>query len=170
MNKYSIRSFAFGILVTVCLIGLVYFGQDNNIKGKNNIEVSKTLLEKSGFVVISKSEYTNLQNKTSKQSEVIQKDEKKKEKVATQELVKKEGKNDEVPVEDNLINYQLEVVSGMTSNEIAKILADQKIVEDEAAFANYLAENGYQTKIQLGSYSLTNKMNAEQIAKMITKS
>ena len=70
---------------------------------------------------------------------------------------------------DSIINFQLEVESGMTSSEIATKLAQNKIVEDEEDFAEYLIKNGYQTDIQLGSYSLTNRMSYDQIAKMITK-
>ena len=57
----------------------------------------------------------------------------------------------------------------MTSSEIAAKLAQNKIVMDEEDFAEYLIKNDYQTDIQLGSYSLTNRMSYDQIAKMITK-
>ena len=57
----------------------------------------------------------------------------------------------------------------MTSSEIATKLAQNKIVKEEEDFAEYLIKNDYQTDIQLGSYSLTNRMSYDQIAKMITK-
>ena len=57
----------------------------------------------------------------------------------------------------------------MTSSEIAAKLAQNKIVMDEEDFAEYLIKNDYQTDIQMGSYSLTNRMSYDQIAKMITK-
>lgn len=73
------------------------------------------------------------------------------------------------PAADPIINYQLEIVSGMTSNEIATILAQNQVVQDEAAFAHFLIKHNYHTALQLGSFPVTNQMNFEQIANMITK-
>jgi len=160
MNKRTMRSFSFGLILSVLLIGSVYYSQDHSKQPTFEIDDATSLLQEKGYTVLKNSEYSAMKEKTFVQNEAtIQEN--------------KEDQSQENPEEksttDSIINYQLEVVSGMTSSEIANTLGQNQIVKDEAEFAHYLIKNGFQTEIQLGSYSLTNRMDFAQIAKMITK-
>jgi cell division protein YceG involved in septum cleavage len=124
-------------------------------------------LEGRGYIILEESEYNALQGKATVPNKTKLQEREKVE-------VKEPNKNTEEDVQDEpdanpIINYQLEISSGMTSNEIATILAQNQIVQDEAAFAHLLIKHNYHTAIQLGSFPVTNQMSFEQIANMITK-
>ena len=168
MNKRSVRSFAFGLILAVTLIGSIYYFQNDSKQPTLEVNEATSLLEKKGYIVLKESEYNTLKDKAPIQDEKKQPEDK--------EIPIPENTERKVeippPAEntgDSIINFQLEVESGMTSSEIATKLAQNKIVKDEEDFAEYLIKNDYQTDIQLGSYSLTNRMSYDQIAKMITK-
>jgi hypothetical protein len=167
MNKRNLRSFAFGLFIAVTLIGSVYYFQNDSIQPTMKVDDATSFLAKKGYTVIKDSEYKDLKEKTSIQSKSTipeNKDE------PLQESTKEKVQiNSSADTPNSIINFQLEVESGMTSSEISTELAQNKIVDDEEDFANYLINKGYQTEIQLGSYSLTNRMSYDQIAKMITK-
>jgi hypothetical protein len=152
MNKRSIRSFAFGILMTVCIIGFVSFFQEEPKPESSTIEDAKALLKKSGYVILSVTEFNDLQNQAPAQ-----------EKKAEQNV-----QETETPA-DPINHYQLEITSGITPSEISALLKENHIIENESEFTDFLINQNYHTKIQLGSYALTNQMTHEQIADIITK-
>ncbi len=168
MNKRSVRSFAFGLILAVTLIGSVYYGQKDSEPSSMEIEEATSFLANKGYMILKKSEYNALKGQALIQEEETKpKSETNQEKTETKVDTKTNPPAPET--KDSIINFQLEVVSGMTSSEIAAKLAENKIVDDEEDFAEHLIKNDYQTDIQVGSYSLTNKMSYDQIAKMITK-
>ena len=169
MNKRSVRSFAFGLILAVTLIGSVYYLQ-NDHKPSMEVEDATSYLTDKGYIILRESEYNALKDGTPIQKEDTQPESTKEpnqEKTAAKEDIKTNPPA--LEPENPIINFQLEVVGGMTSSEIAAKLAQNKIVVNEEDFAEYLIKNDYQTDIQLGSYSLTNRMSYDQIAKMITK-
>ena len=168
MNKRSVRSFAFGLILAVTLIGSVYYGQKDSGPSSMEIEEATSFLANKGYMILKKSEYNALKGQALIQEEETKpKSETNQEKTETKVDTKTNPSAPET--KDSIINFQLEVVSGMTSSEISAKLAENKIVDDEEDFAEHLIKNDYQTDIQVGSYSLTNKMSYDQIAKMITK-
>lgn len=60
------------------------------------------------------------------------------------------------------------VVSGMNSWNVATILQDQGIIADASDFDTYLEQNGYSSRIVTGEYTVTEGMDYDAIAKMIT--
>lgn len=169
MNKRNVRSFAIGVFLSVSLIGFFYFFQYEPRQGAYDLEDARALLEEKGYVTLEKSEYSALQEKAVLPNEATPQEQEKKEVEEPNEGTQEKEAVNEDQSADKIINYQLEIVSGMTSNEIAKILAQNKIVQDETAFAKFLINHDYQTDIQLGSFPLTNQMSFEQIANMISK-
>ncbi len=167
MNKRNLRSFAFGLIIAVTLIGSVYYFQNDSIQLTMKVDDATSFLAEKGYTVIKDSEYKDLKERTSIQSKSTLSENKD---VPLQENTEEKVEiSPSADTPNSIINFQLEVESGMTSSEISTKLAQNKIVDDEEDFANYLINNGYQTEIQLGSYSLTNRMSYDQIAKMITK-
>lgn len=157
MNKQGIRAFSFGIIFTISIIGSYYFYFNQPSKSQIKLSSAKQLLQKNGYVILSKKEYKKVINKQA--SESAKSGGLKIQKSPTQT-------SDNVP---SVRTFHLQIVSGMTSEDIGHILAVQKIIENEGEFQQYLISHQYHTKIQLGSYDLTNKMDYEQIAKTITK-
>ncbi|WP_419393685.1 hypothetical protein [Cytobacillus praedii] len=154
MNRRNTQAFAFGVLLSVCIIGIFYFSIDDKKAPEMNIDRAKTFIEEKGYVVLTKDNYKQMEktlsNQTSKE--------------------KKEQTPDPPKSKESVTAYQLEIVSGMVSRDIADILAKEKIIDDANRFELYLEENGYSKKIQLGSFELTSKMSYKDMAKIITKS
>ncbi len=86
----------------------------------------------------------------------------------TTEDVTTEEKTTEKPSGD-YITATIEVVSGMGSYEIAKLLEDADIIEDAADFDAYLNSNGYSTKLEIDTYTFSSDMTYEEIAKALIK-
>jgi hypothetical protein len=161
MNKRSIRAFSLGIIFTVSVIGSYYFYFDNSLKLPNSSQ-AKNLLEEKGYTVLTKTEYQKLRGKIISTNKQQTKQSKAQKKILS--------KNQTIRQENNNTAYLLQVVAGMPSGEIANLLAEQNIIENANEFQQYLITHQYETKVQLGTYNLTNKMDYEQIAKIITKS
>lgn len=156
MNRRNTRAFAFGVLFSVCIIGIFYFGIDDTKVSKMNMDRVKTFLEDNGYVVLSKDKFTQMEKTISTQTNYVEK--------------QQNPFPDPPKSEESVTGYQLEIVSGMVSRDIAEMLAKEKIIDEADRFEIYLEENGYSKKIQLGSFHLTAKMSYKEIAKIITKS
>lgn len=165
MNSRVIRAFALGILFSTSILGTYYFVKDVGDSGELNEKTVKKYLEEKEFVVLTTEEYKNSQakEKTEKKETVA----KKKETSNTNSIEKPTAPVEEKP---KVINYSLYIVSGMTSGEIAEVLATQKIVADKFEFEQYLIKNNYHTEVQLGTFELNSEMTYDEIAKVITKS
>ncbi|GLB58204.1 hypothetical protein [Cytobacillus sp. NCCP-133] len=157
MNKRNTRAFSFGILITVLIMGTVYFfdRDDASPNMQKGVEAAKQLVIQEGYMVLTQEEYANLQEKIKNAS-----------KPETAQKEQKTGKAQEEPSS----SYQLEIVSGMTPGEIAEQLKNKNIVNDAEEFGRYLEEYGYSKKIQLGTFELSSQMSYQDIAKLITKS
>lgn len=155
MNKQGIRAFSLGMIVAICLLGTYYyyFAQEN-LKIVD-AQSAKSLLQKSGFIVLSSDEYKKLQTAQSNKNE----------KSSTNQTKNNNfNKN-----QSTTVTYHLKVAPGMNLSEIASLLVQEKIIDNNVEFTQYLTVHHDDSKIQLGSYTLTNKMDYEQIAKIITK-
>lgn len=154
MNKRSIRSFAFGIFFAVSFIGASTHIFEE--KSETTVKEAKALLKKEGFITISEEEYENLKAK--------------KEEAVEEPKDKVEPPTQEQETENLATQYELEIVSGMNTSEIARILEEAHIIDDEQDFEQFLIEHDYNTKVQIGVFDLDSEMDYEEIAKKITKS
>jgi hypothetical protein len=157
MNKRGIQAFSFGIIFTVSVLGSYYFYvEKSNVQ---TISEAKSLLKSKGYTILTHAEYQQLKVKKTSQSKST---------ITPQK--KEQPKKQPVTQNTNEKTYQLNVTAGMASGEIAKLLAENKMIENAMEFEQYLITHHYETKVQLGTYNLTNKMDYEQLAKIITKS
>ncbi|WP_313798272.1 hypothetical protein [Cytobacillus sp.] len=156
MNRRNTRAFAFGVLFSVCIIGIFYFRIAGTKVAEMNMDRAKNFLEDNGYVVLSKDKFAQIEKTLSTETNNVEKQQK--------------PVTDPPKSEESVTAYQLEIVSGMVSRDIAEILAKEKIIDEADRFEIYLEENGYSKKIQLGSFHLTAKMSYKDIAKTITKS
>ena len=65
-------------------------------------------------------------------------------------------------------DYTLTIYRGYSSWTVAKILAQESIVEDAKAFDSYLCKNGYDKRIRVGSFVIPEGSDEATIAKIIT--
>lgn len=60
------------------------------------------------------------------------------------------------------------IKSGQSSVSVSRMLAEAGLVKDATAYDKYLCENGYDKKIQTGTYELTAGASEEEITRIIT--
>ena len=65
-------------------------------------------------------------------------------------------------------DYTLTIYRGYSSWTVAKILAQESVVEDAKAFDAYLCKNGYDKRIRVGSFVIPEGSDEATIAKIIT--
>ncbi|SRR5690625_4417883 len=70
--------------------------------------------------------------------------------------------------EDDRIDFTLTISRGMTSIDISQILYENNIVDNAEQFNQFLEQNGYSRRIQLGENKLHSNMNYTEIANVIT--
>ena len=63
----------------------------------------------------------------------------------------------------------VEIVKGDSSDTVSKRLEEIGLVEDAKTYNRYLCNNGYDRKLNIGSYKITKGMSYEEIAKIITR-
>lgn len=66
-------------------------------------------------------------------------------------------------------NIIFEIQKGESSDSVCNKLEDQGLVEDAVSYNNYLCNNGYDRKLNIGTYELSIGMTEEEIAKIITR-
>ena len=78
-----------------------------------------------------------------------------------------EAEDENTTPETELI--ELEIRSGDSSDSVCMRLKEFGVIEDSVAFNRYLCNNGYDRKLNIGSYKLKKGMSDEEIAKIITR-
>ncbi|WP_066049677.1 hypothetical protein [Robertmurraya korlensis] len=169
MNKIHLRAFAFGLLLSTCILGTYYyFSGDNGAAEKlSNAELIAQVEDK-GYKVVDGKAYEELVAK-SKEAEATPAEEETK-KTEQTDTAKEETAKEEEPPAEAVKEYKLTIISGMQSSEIAQLLKDAGIITDAFDFEQYLISTGYHTKVQLGEFVVKSDMTYEQLAKIITKS
>lgn len=64
----------------------------------------------------------------------------------------------------------IEIVRGDSSDSVSRKLADMGLVDSAPAYDKYLCTNGYDKKIQTGTYEIQKGATQEEIARIITRS
>ncbi len=70
--------------------------------------------------------------------------------------------------DDGVIVYQLEIVSGMSSNKVAAAIEAAGIVSSAKELDDFLVGGGYADRIRVGSFTLNSNMSFQDIANTIT--
>lgn len=162
MNKRSTRAFALGILVSVSLIGVVYFSI-NEKTAEINTKEAKAVLANDGYIVLTKDKYNQMEKTITEATEQAKKTNPPQQKAKTEVSVENEEKEINTAL-------KLKILRGLVPRDIALMLEKEKIIDDADQFELYLEDNGLSKKIQLGTYELKSGMSYEEIAKIITKS
>src|SRR5699024_8886811 len=65
--------------------------------------------------------------------------------------------------------YSLTIEEGMASSDISAKLEDNNIIDDASKFNRFLEKEGYELKVQIGTFDVSDDMDFEEIASAITK-
>ncbi|WP_077621499.1 endolytic transglycosylase MltG [Sediminibacillus massiliensis] len=150
--KQTIRSFALGIFLSVTLLAAIFF-LENNEEKEPAVSVSEMIetIESEGYEV-----YTHQQAESLKNTAVQEKTDSK------QETEQKEEQ------EDKPAETVITVTEGMTTSQLVNQLTSAEIIEDEQSFIDFLIENDYSKKIQIGKFGLEKDMTYKEIAERLT--
>lgn len=190
--KHSVRSFSVGLFIAgvIMLIGIYFLDNPEKQAEGTAVEDLIPLVENEGYRVITEDEYislsvndgttetveTNISEDTSEASDSENK-------AAENELNEnEEDTSDEEPdnekedtsedddnKQNDVYNYTLTIESGMPSSSISDALAENNIIDDAEEFNQYLQDEEYSLKVQLGSFDLSSDMSFYEIAEAITK-
>ncbi|MCA1064514.1 hypothetical protein QTG56_23180 (plasmid) [Rossellomorea sp. AcN35-11] len=149
--RIFLRGVSLGMLFSTVVISFFYFSSPP-LQNEQPISISKATayLEEQGLVV------TEEGNEPKQKVVIKQPSVEPKEKVQIKET------------EKIIRVYDLNIIEGMSSEEVAAILYRNKIIKDANDFTLYLGESGFERKIQLGTYLLNDQMTYEDIGRRIT--
>ncbi len=66
------------------------------------------------------------------------------------------------------VTATITVVGGMDSEQVARLLEDAGIVESAADFDSFLNQNGYSTRIEVGTFEVHGGMTYEELADVLS--
>jgi len=160
MNRETIRAFAFGMLsAALALLVFVQFFQQSD-SSMNTQDMINTL-KKQGYTISSPGEQ--------KHQPVIQKpiaSKHEKQQASPQQTKNATSKN----AANVNRTFELRISPGMTPDKIAQILEKANIIHSAKQFSEYINQNRFSQKLQVGTYKLNSQMTIEEITKTITKS
>ncbi|MCA0173374.1 endolytic transglycosylase MltG [Bacillus sp. RAR_GA_16] len=156
MSKQEAKGIAAGLLFAAVLLTAYYF-MFSQAKAEEGHEVTDAMvkqhLEEKGMVMVSEEEYESL-------------------KEAKTPVVEQESKTRDVEKEDSEdqpkeINFIID--EGMTSQEVAQSLQDQKLVKKSDDFIKTLRDMDKEMAVQPGEYTLNTEMSSADIVQEITR-
>ncbi|WP_035512455.1 hypothetical protein [Halalkalibacillus halophilus] len=170
--RHLMMAFSLGILITVGVIGTVYYieaevkEEDSSVPTNENssstteesvydVEGAINFLEAEDYEVLPVEEYNELVSDMESLREEAEAE------------TSSSDQSDDVQEGESTI-YTLEIVSGMSSSDIASELENEQIIESADSFNEFLQDNDFSRSIQLGTYVLTSEMSQNQIAITIT--
>lgn len=158
MNKRSLQAFSAGIIFATAILAGFYYG--NNINEKQTVTAieAKKLLVAQGYSVTKKTIQSTAQldqsqgvkEKTTKNTQVLE-------------------DNKDSKTQKKVISHILKIKSKMTTSEIAKLLEEEKIIDNADEFQQYMNKKDLSRKVQIGEYIVSSNMSYKDIGKLITK-
>lgn len=174
--KITVRSFSLGLLTASIILFAMYYMIDDTSQAVNELSVEEltVALEEKGYRAISENEFISYSvylDEKQKENEEDKTKEDKSDKVKEQQPddIAEEDKvavNEEEQEEAKSISFKVE--SGDVSQDIAKILKSEGIIDDEVKFIQYMENNGYSPYIQIGTFTVNSDMSLKEIAETLT--
>lgn len=176
--KYYLRGLGIGILVTAVIMGIAsgkrqMTDEEVRARAKELGMVESTVL--SHIADMTQPDGTEPENKEVDESEPAAMPEESEAADALDESepapMPEESEPEDTPKENDPAESTPVVIvikSGQSSVSVSKMLAEAGLVKDATAYDKYLCENGYDKKIQTGTYELTAGASEEEIARIIT--
>ncbi|MBM7569662.1 hypothetical protein [Aquibacillus albus] len=173
--KQSVQAFALGILCATALLSIVYYLDKNNTNHSVTLTNQQMIkhLEESGYNVEDSPPNTtnSTEEETQKLESSVDSMETNELKTEKEEVEPHENEDDleEEADKEKVTHHTLVINTGMSSMTIADELFNIGLIQDTEEFNQFLEENDYSTKIQIGEYQLSTDMTEKQIADTITK-
>lgn len=179
--KQHIRFFAIGLLTSALLAFGFYLVIDETEVQLENAPLDELIgqVESEGYRVITEDEFIDYsfykEEKLQQEANGDKKKDNKKDKKKDDEKddtdkkkSDKESDKEKDDEKDEVKKVTITVSQGDVSQDIAKKLVDNDIIEDAFEFVQYLEDNNYSPYIQLGSFEITSDMDFKDIAETIT--
>lgn len=166
--KYFMRGLGSGIIMTTLVLTLTKTSPTDDEVMRRAAELGMVIESD----IIADHKLNEEEVVESSQEELQEKEEIKEEtneeiKEKIKEKIKEETQEE---LEEKSAEYKdVYIEKGMYSHVVSQILQDRGIVEDAKDFDHFLIENGYQRRIQTGTYSLSAEMSYDELAQSITK-
>jgi hypothetical protein len=175
--KHSLRFFSLGLFVAAVLLffyTLIFDKADSAMSTEDLIGS----VEAEGYRVVPEEEYIAFTLQRDKEKEAVQiskQQEKPEEKKKESNTPKKEEKstakdNEKKKPENKVKKATFTTKEGVVSQDIGDMLVDNGIIKknERTKFLNYLDDNGYSEKVQLGKFNVSSDMSFKELAEVIT--
>ncbi len=191
---YFMRGFGVGVIITVVVLSIAFnFSNTYKPSDEEIIEEAKKLglvEESNSWVSIDdllEKEQTKDPKESDPETEESETEESETEEPETEEPETKEPETEEPETKEtetdeaetetedsetsqNTDGYaRITIKSGMNSEDVARTLAKNNIIDNADDFNRYLVRNKYSTKIRVGSFDVYYGSSYDEIAGMITK-
>ncbi|MUK87118.1 hypothetical protein GMD78_01730 [Ornithinibacillus sp. L9] len=187
--KHTIRAFAIGLFSAGLSMLIVHYFDEGTKQDLSEIPVEDIIdqLKEDGYRVLTESEFITLtvgnndsdeevseqNDEENNETEVAKADDDNNEEEAkedTEDSAENEEKNDESREEQESVkSYTLTIESGMPSSVIGTELEKNGIVDDGRELNQYLDDEGYSLRVQLGEFTFTSDMSFYEIAEKLTR-
>lgn len=87
----------------------------------------------------------------------------------TTEATTEKSKEETTEKPGSKTKVKITVKGGMGSEDIAKLLADAGLVKSASDFDSFLCKNGYDSKLEVGTFELDSTMSYDEMAKELCK-
>lgn len=145
MNKSTWQSFAAGIIFATAILAGVYYYEDEVKKEEPITETeAKKILEAQGFSVTKAT-------------------------IEDKDIAEKSVESVPNKKEEPVISYTLHVKKRMNVAAIAKILEQEKIIENAAHFSDYMDAQQLTRNVQINTYRVTSEMSYRELSELLTK-
>lgn len=158
MGREGLRGFASGLLIATIVLGSFYYIEEKKQDKPLTLAQLKAESKQLGYNLVRK-EANSIQNHSSKDTNPTSD--------GQTNISENEKKTDTSSPKSN--TYKLIISPDMTSQDIGQELKKHEVINDASDFNQFLVENNFSTKLQIGEYVLTNDMSYTQIASIITK-
>jgi len=172
-RKYFVRGLGVGIVFGALIMFAAYM-----TSGKNRMSDEDVIKRAQELGMVKQSEYVLESDVTSEETtteEITTEAPATTEKVTTETPTTEKATTEKATTEasttekaDTSTQTTITISSGMSSESIASALANAGLVDDASKFNSFLVANGYDMKLETGSFSLESGMSYEEIAKILT--
>jgi hypothetical protein len=149
MNKQTTRAFSAGIMFTAAII-FIYGLYFNEAPSQNEDALP------SGIIIIKESEIKAKENEISDLKKQL-------------DRYKTGTEKENAPTQTDKYQLTLSIKAGTPPQDIEEKLKEANIISEDEDFVQFVVDNGYADKIQIGEFLVNSEMSVEEIANTIIK-
>jgi cobalamin biosynthesis protein CobT len=189
--KHTVRSFSIGLLTSgvIMLILFYFFDSEAGQSKELTVEEMVPLVEEEGYRIITEQDYISLsvggneneEEETEEDEQSTEEDDEPAENTEEEDSTEDEDSNEETEEEESeeenedeeneeeISTYTLNIESGMTTSEFSSLLEENNIIDDAFEFNQYIEDEDYSLRVQIGEFELSSDMTMYEIAEEITR-